>query len=106
MSQSPADLNLLYGFLALQNDYLSHEELLNALAEWLRDKSRALADILRERRILTDDQHRAVQQLLRMHLDHNDGDTEKILASLSSIGSLHERLTVLADPDITRSVNL
>ena len=38
MSPSSADRNLLFGFLALQNDFLSREELIAAVSIWLQDK--------------------------------------------------------------------
>jgi hypothetical protein len=37
-----AGLNLLFGILALQNNFVSREELLTAFAAWLADKTQSL----------------------------------------------------------------
>src|SRR5437868_4597411 len=40
MSSSYIDRNLLFGFLALQNNFIPREELIAAVSVWLADKSR------------------------------------------------------------------
>ena len=38
-----ADLNLLFGILALQMDFISRDQLVAAMHAWVLDKSKALA---------------------------------------------------------------
>src|SRR5262249_45058576 len=44
-----AGRDLLFGLLALQNDFISHDDLLAAFAAWVAEKARPLARILVDR---------------------------------------------------------
>jgi hypothetical protein len=63
MPSSNVDRNLLFGCLALQNNFISREELITAVSAWLVDKSRALDEILRERGALAEEQRKLVGQV-------------------------------------------
>jgi hypothetical protein len=41
-----AGLNLLFGILALQNNFITRDDLLGAFAAWVADKARPLAQLL------------------------------------------------------------
>ena len=41
--------NLLLGILALQNNFVSRDDLVSAFAAWVADRSRLLGQILRDR---------------------------------------------------------
>ena len=51
MSHSTVDRNLLFGILALQNNFINREVLLAAFTAWVVDKQRPLGEILREQGI-------------------------------------------------------
>jgi hypothetical protein len=46
MSAVSADRNLLFGLLALQNNFISRDQLVSAFGVWVADKSRPLDEIL------------------------------------------------------------
>ena len=104
MSSSHADRNLLFGFLALQNNFISHDDLIAAVSVWLTDKSRPLDEILSQRRALADDERQLLEALVRKHLQKHDGDAERSLAALSSVGKLRDDLKKLGDPDLEASL--
>jgi len=68
VGQPGADYHLLFGLLALQNDFVSREELVTATSVWLLDKSRSLGDILRERGAIAEDEHQLLSALVAKHL--------------------------------------
>jgi serine/threonine protein kinase/tetratricopeptide (TPR) repeat protein len=105
MSSRNVDRNLLFGLLALQNNFVSREDLIAAVSAWLIDKSRELAEILRERRALADDEFRLIAALAAKHLARHDHDPEKSLAALSSLGSVRADLEQLGDPEIEASLS-
>ena len=95
MSQPSTDRNLLFGILALQNDFISREQLIAAVTFWLADKSRPLDEILCAQNALAADEHELLLALLSKHLEKHDGDPEKSLAALSSVGSIRNNLKQL-----------
>jgi len=51
--ESAADRSLLFGILALQNNFISREALLTAFTAWIAEKGRRLGEILCEQGKLT-----------------------------------------------------
>src|SRR5262245_63662356 len=100
MSTHQIDRNLLYGFLALQNDFISREELIAAVSAYLVDKSRPLDEILSQRRALASDEQQLVAALVRKHFERHDNDVEKCLASLSQLTEVCNDLDKLGDADL------
>jgi WD40 repeat protein/serine/threonine protein kinase len=104
MSSSHVDHNLLFGFMALQHNFIAREELITAVSAWLVNKSRPLDDILRERRALADDEHQLVSALVCKHLERHGNDPKESLASISSVGHLCEDLKKLGDAEVEASL--
>ena len=100
MAANHVDRNLLFGFLALQNDFVSREDLIATVAVWLRDKSQALDQILLSRSIVPQEQVELLRALVRVHLARHDNDAEKSLAAISSLGSVREDLARLGDAEV------
>lgn len=102
------DRNLLFGFLALQNDFISREDLIAAVSVWLTDKSRALGEILLQRQALQQDEHELLAALTRKHLERHGDDAQTSLTALSSLGSLRDELQSLgaADVEVEASLSL
>jgi hypothetical protein len=100
MSSSQIDRNLLYGFLALQNDFISREELIAAVSAYLADKSRPLEEILSQRRAIAGDERQLVAALVRKHVERHDNSVEKCLASLSQLTEVCSDLDKLGDADL------
>ncbi|MDA1054419.1 MAG: serine/threonine protein kinase, partial [Planctomycetota bacterium] len=108
MPVNNTDRNLLFGFLALQNDFISREDLIAAVSVWLTDKSQPLGEILLQRQALQQDEHELLAALTRKHLERHGDDAQKSLTALSSLGSLRDELQSLgaADVEVEASLSL
>jgi formylglycine-generating enzyme required for sulfatase activity/serine/threonine protein kinase len=102
--RSIADLNLLFGILALQLDFVSRDALVAAMQAWVFDKARPLGDILQRQGALTPDRHALLAALVEEHLRQHGNDAERSLAAVSSVPSVRDRLRELADPDLEGSL--
>jgi serine/threonine protein kinase len=99
-----ADLNLLLGILALQNDFVSREALVETFNAWVADKSRPLAQVLRDRGHVDAAQAELLEALAREHLKRQGGDPRASLAALSSLGSARDTLRRIDDPEVQASL--
>lgn len=96
-----ADRNLLIGILALQLGFISREQLISAFHDWVLQKQRPLDEILAAQGALGADARPLLQALVAKHVELHGGSVEQSLASVSSIGSVHDELKGLADPELT-----
>jgi serine/threonine-protein kinase len=96
--------NLLFGILALQNNFIGRDDLLAAFAAWVADKDRPLAQLLMDRGALDDVRRALLEALVAEHLKQHGGDTEASLAAVSSLGSVRDDLQQLGDPDLQASL--
>jgi WD40 repeat protein/tRNA A-37 threonylcarbamoyl transferase component Bud32 len=96
--------SLLFGLLALQNDFVDREALLAAFNAWVADKSRSLGRILLERGALDEEAHGLLEALVRKHLQKH-GDAEKSLAAADGLGALRAELERAADPEIRATLD-
>ena len=96
--------NLLFGLLALQNNFISRDALVAAFGAWVADKSKPLDRILLDQGQLDADCHALLMGLVRQHLKLHGDDPERSLADLSSVGSALRRLMDLSDPDLSASL--
>jgi len=99
-----AGRNLLFGLLALQNNFIDRDALLAAFHAWLADKSRPLGTILRERGALDGTRHAILDALVGEHLRLHGGDPDRSLAALELGGSTRETLRKVGDPDLDASL--
>jgi hypothetical protein len=99
-----ADLNLLFGVLALQMDFVSRDDLITAMNAWVLAKERPLGQVLAEMGALRDDERDLLNALVQKHLQRHGGDPQKSLAAVSSIGSVRQYLQQIADPDLLASL--
>jgi serine/threonine-protein kinase len=104
MQHLDADGNLLVGLLALQNNFIERDTLLDAFSRWMRNRSVPLAQILRDRGALNPDKYDLLQALVAMHLEIFGDDAQKSLQHLSSIGSVRDDLSLIADVDLQASL--
>ena len=103
-SQPVADLNLLFGVLALQMDFITRDQLVAAMHVWIADKSKPLGDILVEQKVLAAERHMLLQALLQEHLKQHGNDPQQSLAAVSSVGSVKNELENIADADMQASL--
>jgi tetratricopeptide (TPR) repeat protein len=99
-----ADRNLLFGLLALQNNFIDRDALLDAFQRWVSDRSTPLDRILLDRGALSPSRHLLLAGLVAEHIKLHGDDPERSLAALSSIGSVREDLSRIADPDLYASL--
>lgn len=88
ISPASADRNLLLGMIALQNNFITREALVAGFDVWVRSKSKTLAEILQSAGALSADDREILERLVCTFADRHGGDTQKMLASLSSAGPL------------------
>lgn len=100
-----SDLNLLFGMLALQLDFITKDQLLAGLHAWLLDKSQSIGDILVAQKVLNQDRRQLLGTLVQKHLDAHDNDVHQSLAALSTRNSAHDSLGELNDDDIHATIN-
>ena len=106
MATRAADLNLLFGIMAVQNDFIPRDALIEAMGVWVLDKSRRLGEILVQRGHLTAERCALLDALVNEHLKLHDNDPEKSLAAAASVSSLRLQLSQIADPDLQASLHV
>lgn len=106
MPDTRAERELLLGILALQNSFVSQDQLLTAFREWTADKSVPLAEILKTHGSLAASVRPALESLVDAHIRNHDDSAEQSLAAVSGLPEgLSERLGELEDPQLERSLS-
>ncbi len=100
----PTDRDLLFGLLALQNNFVDRDALVDAFHRWTGDRSMTLDRILLDRGALSPILHSLLTGLVEEHIKLHGDDPEKSLQHLSSIGSVREDLAGFADADLHESL--
>jgi tetratricopeptide (TPR) repeat protein/tRNA A-37 threonylcarbamoyl transferase component Bud32 len=107
MPRHDADRNLLFGINALQNDFITRDALVEAMAAWAVAKHRPIGEILVERGALDPLDRAALEAMIARRLARHDDDPARSLAALGSASGLVAGLRrVLTDPDILASIAL
>ena len=104
MSGALADRNLLLGVVALQMDFISRDALIIAMNTWALTKATPLSQILKDQGALTDSRRFLLDAMVAEHIQLHEGDPQRSLAAMSSIGSVRELLSRIADPDLQASL--
>jgi eukaryotic-like serine/threonine-protein kinase len=104
MSGAAADRNLLIGIIALQVDFISRASLIAAMNAWVLKKATPLSQILQDLGALTESRRSLLDALVEEHIKLHDDDPRKSLAAVSSIGSMRDELSRIADPEIQGSL--
>lgn len=102
MSES-TDRNLLCGIIALNNGFVQREQLLTATRRSVELK-RPMSQCLRDIEAISEEQHLLLEALVDQQLKKNEGDTQKSLRQLSSIGSALEDLQTIDGSDLQKSL--
>ena len=103
---APADRQLLFGMLALQNGLVNQGQLVAAFQAWTLDKSRSLAEHLEARGDLDADDRAAVEALVGCHLRRHGDDVEKSLAAVPAGKLTQASLARIGDLGIEAILNL
>ena len=99
MGGSDADLNLLFGALALQLDLIDPRQLAEVGMVWAARKDIPVSDLLCERGWITMAGREEVERLLRRKLARHGGDAHRSLASVTD-ARVAESLAGVDDPEV------
>lgn len=96
--------DLLFGVLALQNNFVAREVFLGAFSAWIADKSRPLADYINQLGKLSRRNFALLSDLVEVHLEQHGGSPQQSLAAVSSIESVREALEEFQDSELRESL--
>ncbi len=99
-----ADRHLLFGLLALQNEFIDQKQLVMAFGVWMADHSKSLGEILVQQQALQEDDRALLSRLVDRHVVARGGDVVASLRSLSGVSSVRDELERLADGEVQASV--
>jgi serine/threonine-protein kinase len=99
-----AHREMLCGLLTLQNGLIDPGQLVAAFQTWSRDRSRTLAEHLRDRGDLDADDMTLVEALVERHLRKHGHDSCRSLAAVQADRSMRERLASIAGLEIDGSL--
>jgi serine/threonine-protein kinase len=92
--------SLLFGLLALHNNFIDRDTLLAAFNAWIADKSQSLGHILLDRGALSPARHAVLLTLVQEHLEQHGFDPERSLAVVTVAPSVRDELDELRDFDL------
>ncbi len=105
MPRTDADRNLLFGINALQNDFITRDALIAAMAAWALAKHRSIGEILVEQNALDPADRDALEAMIARRLAKHDNDPARSLAALSGAEVIAADLQrAIADPEIHASI--
>jgi ABC-type multidrug transport system ATPase subunit len=104
MADRGADRNLLFGVLALQLQFVTQHDLIDAMYEWVRDKGRPLGQILVQNGALAEDAQKLLDALVQQHAARNGGSAARSLLALGPAVCVPGPLRQLADADVQASL--
>ncbi|WP_339744422.1 protein kinase [uncultured Rubinisphaera sp.] len=99
------DHNLLIGVIAYNNGFVDQNQLIQAMNQWVLDKSKSLAEVMQSQSAITVEERELILALAERHLEKFGGDAEKTLQQLSSISSVKTHLETIQDSDLQKSLN-
>jgi tetratricopeptide (TPR) repeat protein/tRNA A-37 threonylcarbamoyl transferase component Bud32 len=99
-----ADRNLLFGLLALQMDFLSRDQLLEAMNAWMLEKYVSLGEILCRRGVLADDDRTDIERLVEKYVKRHGGDAQASLAALRVEPAVCQELARLDDAEVRATI--
>jgi len=100
MPGSNPEVNLLFGVLALQMDFISREQLVAAATAWLQDKSKSFRELLLHQKAIEADTADLLQALVEKHLARHGNDPDKSLAATHSLAEVSGDLEDLGDSEL------
>ncbi len=96
--------SLLFGLLALQNNFIDRNGLVGAFGDWVTDKTKPLGQILLDRGTLSPARYAALELLVQEHIAQHGCDPERSLAELRVVPEVRDRLEQVADLDLQCSL--
>ncbi len=107
VTQNNHDRNLIFGIeRGIHLDFISQDQLIAAMQEWLLDKTRTLGDILLKQGVLSEARKSMLSMLVEEHLQQHGNDPVKSLNTFGNLAPSREELQSMGDPDIDRAASL
>jgi eukaryotic-like serine/threonine-protein kinase len=103
MNEIDSDRNLLFGVLALQQEFIDTQQFAEACAAWSVRKVSPLSQILLERGWIDAEDKEEVERFLQRKLKKHGGDARRTLDSVADAAT-RQTLHKIADPEIRRSM--
>ncbi len=103
-SKMNVDRNLLFAVIALQDDLIDQRQFADVCAGWATHLDRPLADLLIERKWITDTDRSDVERKLERKLKKNDGDVRATLGRVAEIEA-REVLQAIENPQVRHSIH-
>jgi WD40 repeat protein/serine/threonine protein kinase len=103
VSAPSADRNLIFGLLAMQMDFVTREQLLDAMHAWMLEKQTPVGEILCRRGVLDARRARALDALVDIHVEQH-GNPQASLEALRVEPSVRRDLGQLDDADVQASL--
>jgi serine/threonine protein kinase len=94
------DRNLLFGILALQNNLVSRDQLVEAMNAWVLARHRPLGELLLDRGALGQEEHVLIEALIERQLARHQGDIYKSLQALELSPATCSLVAELPDNDL------
>ncbi|WP_254506902.1 serine/threonine-protein kinase [Anatilimnocola floriformis] len=99
-----ADRNLLFGILALQLDFITREQLIAGMQNWVLHKEQPLADLLATAGALSVQDRTTLEAVVERHLEKHGNCPQQSLAAVNCDGTVKQELTLFSDPHIDASL--
>jgi WD40 repeat protein len=100
MSNPIGERNLLFGILAFHKQFISSDTFAEAIQRWTQAKKKDLAQILREQKALTENQHALLEESIDALVARHGNDLPKSLAALWLGGTARQEIEKIADRDV------
>ena len=99
-----ADRNLLFGILAFQMDFITRDQLVEAIHAWIADKSKPIEHFLVSKKFLTPSRRSLLGPLVEEHIAQHGGDPQKSLEALISVTPIEGEHQSVVDSDVQTSI--
>lgn len=106
MSEQAADRNLLIGVIAVQMDFVSRNDLVQAMNAWLLDKSLSLDQIMRKNALIDHETQQLLVALVNKHVSLHADNVSTSLASVCETIGIPTALMQMPDEDISKTLSV
>lgn len=105
MASNSADRNLLIGVLALQMNFVTREQLVNAMGIWVLNKEKKLDQIFAEQKNIDAKARELLDSFVDKHLELHGGNLQDSLAvTMATDEGLQNALSEVVDTDLENSI--
>ncbi|MFM7148990.1 MAG: protein kinase domain-containing protein, partial [Gemmataceae bacterium] len=98
------DRNLLFGIVALQNNFVTGEQLSEVMLAWMNDRKKPVGEIFIQKGILQSEEISLLNDLAERQLRRFHGDVEKSIQAMELSNSAQRALGTIADPELRQSL--